>query len=97
MPLTATKSQTASLLGVSEDTVENLLHQGRLRRTLGNRFVHVTLESVAEYTHLPLELVVNEFRLVPHMPAKQFGRERPWDRVADPSRSQKSLGAASDI
>jgi hypothetical protein len=65
MPLTATKAQTASLLGVSDDTVDNLLHQGRLRRTLGNRFVHITLESVAEYTHLPLEMVVSEFRLMP--------------------------------
>jgi len=68
MPLTATKAQTASLLGVSDDTVDNLLHQGRLRRTLGNRFVHITLESLAEYTHLPLEVVVNEFRLVPLRP-----------------------------
>jgi len=71
MPLTATKAQTASLLGVSDDTVDNLIHQGRLRRTLGNRFVHITLESVAEYTHLPLELVVCEFRLVPHSSARE--------------------------
>jgi hypothetical protein len=70
MPLTATKSQTASLLGVSDDTVDNLLHQGRLRRTLGNRFVHITLESVAEYTHLPLEIVVNEFQLAPRVPSR---------------------------
>jgi hypothetical protein len=78
MPLTTTKSQTATLLGVSDDTVDNLLTQGRLRRTLGNRFVHVTLESIAEYTSLLIEIVVQEYRLVPCRPAKPGkGPNRP--------------------
>ena len=70
MPLTATKFQTANLLGVSDDTVENLLHQGRLRRTLGNRFVQITLESVAAYTNMPLEHVLNECRLAQRWPTR---------------------------
>jgi hypothetical protein len=70
MPLTATKYQASILLGVSDDTIDNLLRQERLRRTAGNRFVHITLESVAEYTRLPLEIVVQECRLVPCKPVK---------------------------
>ena len=62
MALTATKTQTAILLNVSEDTVENLLHQERLKRIAGNRFVHITLQSIAQYTSVPLELVVQELR-----------------------------------
>ena len=64
MPLTATKLQAAGMLGVSEDTVESLLHQGRLRRTVGNRYVHITLESLAKYAEIPLELVFRELRTV---------------------------------
>lgn len=74
MPLTATKYQSAVLLGVSDDTVDNLLHQRRLRRTPGNRFVHITIESVAEYTQLPLEIVIQELRLVP--PRASSGKEK---------------------
>jgi hypothetical protein len=65
MTLTASKFQTAYMLGVSEDTVENLLYQGKLRRTSGNRFVHIYLESIAEYTKMPLEFVLRECRLAP--------------------------------
>ena len=86
MPLTATKTQTAILLGVSEDTVERLLHQGRLRRTLGNRFVHITLESLAAYTRLPLEIVVAEFRLEARTP------EQPAARV---EAKESSIGHTS--
>jgi len=62
--LTATRNQTALMLGLSVDSVDNLLNQGRLRRTGGGRFVHVTLESLSEHCRLPLEIVVQEFRLV---------------------------------
>jgi hypothetical protein len=65
MTLTATKYQTAIILGVSEDTVENLINQGLLRRLPGNRFVHITLESLAKYTSLPIDYVLSELRLVP--------------------------------
>jgi len=64
MTLTATKYQAATMLGVSEDTVENLINQGLLRRLPGNRFVHITLESIAKYTSLPIECVLGELRLV---------------------------------
>ena len=70
MPLTATKSQTAKLLGVCEDKVDNLLQQGLLRRTEGNRWVHVTLDSIALYTGLPLEVVVREFSQVDQKPTE---------------------------
>jgi hypothetical protein len=62
MPLTATKLQTAKMLGISDDTVDNLLHQRRLSRTPGNRYVHITLQSIADYTSLPLEQVVRELQ-----------------------------------
>lgn len=63
--LTATRNQTASLLGVSLDTVDNLIRQGRLRRTAGNRYVHITLESIAEYAQVPLHVVIEQLRTIP--------------------------------
>lgn len=64
MKLTATKRQAARLLNLSEDTVERLVHQGRLRRTEGVRSFRLTLESLAAYTGLPLEFVEKACREV---------------------------------
>ena len=93
MPLTATKSQASILLGVSEDTVDNLLNQGLLRRTPGNRFVFITLESIATYTCLPLEIVVQEFRLVPCKPVKSSAGPKQPTAPAD-DQNTPNQGAA---
>jgi hypothetical protein len=45
------------MLALSEDSVERLLHQERLKRIPGIRSVRITLTSLAEYTSLPLEHV----------------------------------------
>ena len=64
MKITATKRQAARLLNLSEDTVERLVHQGRLRRIDGIRSFRITLESLAAYTSLPLEFVERACREV---------------------------------
>jgi hypothetical protein len=70
MSLTPTKYQVSRMLGVSEDTVDNLIHQGHLLRVPGNRFVNIRLQSLADYTGLPLEYVIRECRLYPIRPTK---------------------------
>lgn len=64
MRLTATKRQAARLLNLSEDTVERLVHQGRLRRIDGIRSFRITLESLAAYTGLSLEFAEKACREV---------------------------------
>jgi hypothetical protein len=62
--LSASASQTATLLRVSTDTITNLIHQRRLRRLPGNRWIKIELVSLSEYTGLPLELVIKELRRI---------------------------------
>lgn len=64
MPISATKRQVTRLLNIGPDTVTNLIHQGRLRRLPGNRWVHITLESICEYSGVNLELVIQELHRI---------------------------------
>jgi len=75
MVLTASRYQASVILGVCEASVVNLIHQGRLERTKGNRYVEVTLRSLAAYTELPLEVVIAELRQVPRRP--RFAASEP--------------------
>ncbi len=108
MPLTATRSRAAFLLGVSDDTIDSYLQQGLLRRTRGDRFIHVTLESIAKQSHLPLDLVVQECRLAPQESKRQLDtaekrppvtRELPTQSVpheADTKRGMTPLDPAPE-
>jgi hypothetical protein len=54
MPATFTKRQTESLLQLSTDSVERLIHQGRLERLSGLRSVRITAPSLSRYTGIPV-------------------------------------------
>lgn len=54
MPATFTKRQTESLLQLSTDSVERLIHQGRLERLPGLRSVRITAPSLSRYTGVPV-------------------------------------------
>lgn len=83
--LTATKAEAASLLSLSEDSVERLLMQGRLKRTEGTSAVRVTLSSLAAYTSLPLDFVESACRkaaaLARLAPRKRMGWPRGGPRL----------------
>ena len=69
MTLSASKYQASIILGVCRNTVDNLLHQGLLQRTKGNRHVEITFQSISNYSKLPLEWVIREFRFIPRRPS----------------------------
>jgi hypothetical protein len=83
--LTATRNQTALMLGVSVDSVDNLLHQGRLQRTPGSRFVFITLSSICTHVCLPLDVVVREARLVSENLRQPERGAAPGDAAQDAS------------
>jgi len=69
MNLIASRNQVSLLLGVCPQSVDALLHQGRLERVPGNRHVKITLRSLSAYTHLPLELVLQALTTIEQQPS----------------------------
>jgi hypothetical protein len=54
MLVTFTKKQTEQLLQLSTDSVERLVHQGRLERLPGLRAVRITVPSLSRYTGISI-------------------------------------------
>lgn len=75
---TLTKKQTEQFLQLSTDSVERLIHQGRLQRLAGMRAVRITLPSLSRYTGIPMAELVRIIDRQRHGPGGQDQGNWPY-------------------
>lgn len=91
MQIAFTKKQTATLLGLSEDSVERLVYQGRLKRIPGVSSFRVTISSLSEYASLPIDQIQRLCRPTgPDMPTEQK-RRSIWPSGGFPTTSTSNF------
>jgi hypothetical protein len=77
MLVTFTKKQTEQLLQLSTDSVERLVHQGRIERLSGIRAVRITIASLSRYTGMPIADLVAMVRNDPENEGSDSGAQTP--------------------
>jgi hypothetical protein len=70
MPLTASKYQAGTMLGVSDEIVDGMLVNRVLDRIPDIWCVRITVVSLAACLKLPIEVVIKELKELPERPPK---------------------------